>query len=838
MKSFLSIVFFIIIAHSNALFSQPSVARKWNEITLETIRGDFARPPVQARNLFHLAIAMYDAWAVYNTQATPYLLGKTINGVTYPFTSIPAVGIADTLASQEMAISYAAYRLLTHLYTSVPVPAPAVLKARFDSLMINLGYDTSYHNTNYSTGTPADLGNYIAQQIITMSYNDSAHQANNYTYYDYSPVNSPLPVTDTGNVTMNNVNRWQPLFILGALDQGGNPINPTQKCLQPEWGRVTPFAMNTASAIHYTRDGADYPVYHDPGMPPMLNLGDANDSASVLFKWGHTMVSIWSSHLDPNDTTLIDISPASHGNGNYYPTNFNDQQAYFYRYLDGGDTSTGYPVNPVTGLPYTPQLVKRGDYTRVVSQYWADGPRSETPPGHWYYLLNKVSDDPLFVKKYEGNGPVLSNLEWDIKSYFALGGAMHDAAIAAWSVKGWYDSPRPISALRIMAQLGQCTDSLLPHYHKGGLPLIPGYIELIQAGDSLAGLNNEHVHKIKLYTWKGFHGITNPNTDVAGAGWILGESWMPYQRKTFVTPPFPGYVSGHSTYSRAGAELLTLITGSPYFPGGLAETIIPANSGFLVIEQGPSTAIPLQWASYRDASDEASLSRIWGGIHPPFDDIKGRLIGEQIGISAHYLAKNYFSNAVLPAVLSYFHVSEKNCKSFIEWRSIAEKNTAFYEILKSTDGIQYTPFIKIAAAGNSDTSIDYRVEDQQLKALNFYKLIAIDIDGKQHHIGIRDISGWKCLDQQINAISAVYPNPIIEDEINVNIHMLQETENMQISITDIFGKRLFLSQSPLQKGINHLKFHLPQLSQGEYNVQIDISDGTQSIQKIMHIDAK
>ncbi|HMT36528.1 MAG TPA: hypothetical protein PKC41_11770, partial [Chitinophagaceae bacterium] len=242
MKSFLSIVFFIIIAHSNALFSQPSVARKWNEITLETIRGDFARPPVQARNLFHLAIAMYDAWAVYNTQATPYLLGKTINGVTYPFTSIPAVGIADTLASQEMAISYAAYRLLTHRYTSVPVPAPAVLKARFDSLMINLGYDTSYHNTNYSTGTPADLGNYIAQQIITMSYNDSAHQANNYTYYDYSPVNSPLPVTDTGNVTMNNVNRWQPLFILGALDQGGNPINPTQKCLQPEWGRVTPFA--------------------------------------------------------------------------------------------------------------------------------------------------------------------------------------------------------------------------------------------------------------------------------------------------------------------------------------------------------------------------------------------------------------------------------------------------------------------------------------------------------------------------------------------------------------------------------------------------------------------
>jgi hypothetical protein len=107
-----------------------------------------------------------------------------------------------------------------------------------------------------------------------------------------------------------------------------------------------------------------------------------------------------------------------------------------------------------------------------------------------------------------------------------------------------------------------------------------------------------------------------------------------------VTPPFAGYVSGHSTYSRAGAEVLTALTGSEYFPGGMSSFVIDAND-FLVFEQGPSVDMELQWATYRDASDQCSLSRIWGGIHPPADDIPGRLIGEQIGRTAFSLAETY-----------------------------------------------------------------------------------------------------------------------------------------------------------------------------------------------------
>ena len=152
----------------------------------------------------------------------------------------------------------------------------------------------------------------------------------------------------------------------------------------------------------------------------------------------------------------------------------------------------------------------------------------------------------------------------------------------------------------------------------------------------------KNVGKIKMYTWRGHRYIPNPATDFAGVGWILAENWWPYQRKTFVTPPFAGYISGHSTYSRAAAEVLTLLTGDEYFPGGLGEFRVYANNGFLRLEQGPTVDISLQWATYRDAADQASLSRVWAGTNAPFDDIPGRRIGDEVGTGAFNLAKTYF----------------------------------------------------------------------------------------------------------------------------------------------------------------------------------------------------
>ena len=135
----------------------------------------------------------------------------------------------------------------------------------------------------------------------------------------------------------------------------------------------------------------------------------------------------------------------------------------------------------------------------------------------------------------------------------------------------------------------------------------------------------------------------NPETQYGGVGWILGADWIPYQRETFVTPPFAGYISGHSTFSRAAAEVLAQFTGSEFFPGGLGEFLAPANN-FLVFESGPTKTVKLQWATYYDASDEAAVSRLYGGIHPSVDDLPGRIIGSRIGLSAFKKALTYFGD--------------------------------------------------------------------------------------------------------------------------------------------------------------------------------------------------
>ena len=247
----------------------------------------------------------------------------------------------------------------------------------------------------------------------------------------------------------------------------------------------------------YERDGNSFNVYHDPGLPPMI---DDNSVTNQLFIESFSMVPIWGSHLTPNDDTVWDISPNSLGNvdDGTYPTDFSNFTS-FYNYFNGGDTSQGYSSNPVTNETYEVQNVLRGDYARVLAEYWADGPDSETPPGHWFVLLNSINDNPQLENEFMGQGDVLSDLEWDVKSYFILGGVMHDVAVSVWGIKGWYDYVRPISAIRYFSELGQSTDPSLDNYNENGFTLIDGLIEIVEPGDPLANDNEENIGKIKLY---------------------------------------------------------------------------------------------------------------------------------------------------------------------------------------------------------------------------------------------------------------------------------------------------------------------------------------------------
>ncbi len=105
---------------------------------------------------------------------------------------------------------------------------------------------------------------------------------------------------------------------------------------------------------------------------------------------------------------------------------------------------------------------------------------------------------------------------------------MHDSAIAAWGIKGWYDYVRPVSAVRGMCDFGQSSDpSLVGSYHPDGIPLEAGLIEVVTADDPLLGGDRRHVDGIKLLAWKGPHFIINPDTDEAGVGWIRAENGGP-----------------------------------------------------------------------------------------------------------------------------------------------------------------------------------------------------------------------------------------------------------------------------------------------------------------------
>ncbi len=617
------------------LSAQHSVAREWNEANLFAIRNDSARPTLHARNLFHISIAMYDAWAAYDDIAETYLLGKTVKGFTVPFLGVPTP--ADVEAAREEAISYAAYRIIRHRYLFAP--GWNQILPYINNLMAEKGYNPNFSSTSYSSGFPAALGNYIADRIIAYGQQDGSNENFFYNNLFYSPVNDPLIMDDPGNPNMEDPNRWQPLSLDINISQAGDTLpGSVLPFLSPEWGQVDPFALKEEDATVYNRDNFDYIVYHDPGDPPYIQSDAAIDDP---YKWGFSMVSVWGSHLDPTDGVMWDISPASFGNNPEPPTAYSDY-GDFYNFFEGGDQSQGHALNPATGMPYEPQMVPRGDYTRALAEFWADGPDSETPPGHWYTILNEaVTDHPSFERKFGGIGPELDALEWDVKAYLTLGGAMHDCAIAAWGMKGYYDYTRPVSALRYMVEKGQSSDPNLPSYDPHGIPLIDGYIEIVEAGDPLQGIIGQNIGKIKLYTWKGHAYINNTETDVAGVDWILGENWFPYQRPSFVTPPFAGFVSGHSTYSRAAAEVLERLTGDEFFPGGMGVFEVKKNE-FLVFEEGPSVDFELQWATYKDASDQTSLSRIWGGIHPPADDLPGRLIGEKIGIDAFEYALPYF----------------------------------------------------------------------------------------------------------------------------------------------------------------------------------------------------
>ena len=205
------------------------------------------------------------------------------------------------------------------------------------------------------------------------------------------------------------------------------------------------------------------------------------------------------------------------------------------------------------------------DEQKIIAEFWEDGSGTSFPPGTWMGFGQ-------FVSQRDGN-----SLDEDIEMFFPLGNAVFDAGIAAWEAKRFYDYVRPITAVR----------------------------ELFDGQQVLA--------------WGG------PGQ---GTQLIDGSEWPPYQRNETPTPPFAEYVSGHSTFSAAAAEVLQLATGSDEFGDSFTAPV-----GTSVLEPGvtPTSDVTLFWPTFSDAADESGISRLYGGIHFTEGDLNGRTLGREVG---------------------------------------------------------------------------------------------------------------------------------------------------------------------------------------------------------------
>ncbi len=233
------------------------------------------------------------------------------------------------------------------------------------------------------------------------------------------------------------------------------------------------------------------------------------------------------------------------------------------------------PAPPVYGTPtYLAQVQDVVDLTanlnderKVIAEYWADGPKTVLPPGHWQIFGQFVSDRDNY------------SLDQDVKMFLMLGNAVMDSGIACWECKRVFNTSRPFTAIRALYAGQQ-----IPSFAGPGLG--------IQMAD--------------------------------------GSQWYPYQSRNFITPPFPEYSSGHSTFSAAGAEILKRFTGSDSF--GNSVTVGAGSSAF--DPNVPAQPITLSWSTFTEAADQAGISRRYGGIHFEPADLEarrcGRIVGEQV----------------------------------------------------------------------------------------------------------------------------------------------------------------------------------------------------------------
>ena len=141
---------------------------------------------------------------------------------------------------------------------------------------------------------------------------------------------------------------------------------------------------------------------------------------------------------------------------------------------------------------------------------------------------------------------------------------------------------------------------------------------------------------------------------------ISGKDWLPYSPASFVTPPFPGYTSGHASASGAAARILEHFTGSDAFGavairqvGALTEEAftpaqMQARDGKPAAGLPESKEVRLALPTFSATAEMAAMSRLLGGYHIRTDNEVGLAVGRKVADYSWPRYEAYF-NGTAPA---------------------------------------------------------------------------------------------------------------------------------------------------------------------------------------------
>ena len=182
-------------------------------------------------------------------------------------------------------------------------------------------------------------------------------------------------------------------------------------------------------------------------------------------------------------------------------------------------------------------------------------------------------------------------------------------------------------------------------------------------------------------------------------------------------------------------------------------------------------------------------------------------------------------NAPLPVVLDQFTASNKDCTPTLEWSTLQEMNSSYFEVeRKSSTENQFTTIGKVDAQINSSLKTNYSFSDQKLEnGLYHYRLKMVDLDGNFSYSRVTSLNMFCGNTSEIN----VYPNPS-QGELNITLNTNYD-DIYQVAVVDMMGRYHVQGTYDFTNGLNTIKLNLTSLPTGNYNVVITNNITTQRV---------